>query len=253
MADIRRTRPPASPAQEALWNIISTLILAVWLAVGAGWPWAVGAVVGVFVHEYGHVLAMDGLGLGPAKMRIIPFLGGAATPAIAPETEFKDVLVSLAGPSFGLLAVLPFYAAAGITRNSVWLEAALPVAVINLLNLIPAPPLDGSRALGPVLARIHPQVERGVLVLVGAGAVWWCLQHRNFLIAVFIAISVYGALSRPTVRPFALKLTGLQQGLSLLLYLAVAALCVAALGFTLHLMDVPTAPVALMRRAGIVR
>ena len=253
MADIRRARPPASPAQEALWNLISTLILAAWLALGAGWPWAVGAVAGVFVHEYGHVLAMNGLGLGPAKMRIIPFFGGAATPAVPPETEFKDVLISLAGPSFGLLAVLPFYAAAGITQNPVWLKAAIPVAVINLLNLIPAPPLDGSRALGPVLARIHPQIERGVLVLVGAGAVWWCLQHRNFLIAVFIAISVYGALRRPTVRPFALKLTGAQQGLSLLLYLAVAALCVAALGFTLHLMGVPTDPVALMRRAGIVR
>jgi Zn-dependent protease len=253
MADIRRARPPSSPAQELLWNIISTLILAAWLALGAGWPWAVGAVVGVFVHEYGHVLAMNRLGLGPAKMRIIPFFGGAATPAIPPETEFKDVLVSLAGPCFGLLAVLPFYAAAGITGNAVWLKAAIPVAVINLLNLIPAPPLDGSRALGPVLARIHPQIERGVLVLVGVGAVWWCLQHRNFLIAVFIALSVYGALSRPTVRPFALKLTGVQQGLGLLLYLAVAALCVVVLGYTLHLMDAPTDPVVLLRRAEILQ
>jgi Zn-dependent protease len=253
VADIRRARPPASPAQSALWNLIATLILAAWLALGAGWPWAVGAVAGVFVHEYGHVLAMNGLGLGPAKMRIIPFFGGAATPAVPPETEFKDVLISLAGPSFGLLAVLPFYAAASLTQNPVWLKAAIPVAVINLLNLIPAPPLDGSRALGPVLARIHPQIERGVLVLVGAGAAWWCLQHHNFLIAVFIALSVYSALMRPTVRPFALKLTAAQQGSSLLLYLAVAALCVAVLGFTLHLMDVPTDPVALMRRAGIVR
>jgi Zn-dependent protease len=253
VADIRRARPPASPAQAALWNIISTLILAAWLALGAGWPWAVGAVVGVFVHEYGHVLAMNGLGLGPAKMRIIPFFGGAAIPAVPPETEFKDVLVSLAGPSFGLLAVLPFYAAAGLTQNPIWLKAAIPVAVINLLNLIPAPPLDGSRALGPVLARIHPQIERGVLILVGAGAVWWCLQHRNFLIGVFIALSVYGALRRPTVRPFALKLTAVQQGLSLLLYFAAAALCVAALGYTLHLMGAPTNPADLLRRAGIVR
>lgn len=252
MADTR-ARPPASPAQEVLWNLISTLILAIWLAVGAGWPWAVGAVVGVFVHEYGHVLAMNGLGLGPAKMRIIPFFGGAATPARPAETEYKDVLVSLAGPSFGLLAVLPFYAAAGITQDPVWLEAAIPVAVINLLNLIPAPPLDGSRALGPVLARIHPQIERGVLVLVGVAAVWWCLQHRNFLIGVFIAISVYSALTRPAVRPTAIRLTGVQQGLSLLLYLVVGALCVAVLGYTLHLMGAPTDPIELLRRAGILR
>ena len=56
-----------------------------------------------------------------------------------------------------------------------------------------------------------------------------------------------------TVRPFAIKLTAAQQAFSLLLYLAAAALCVAALGFTLHLMSVPTDPVGLLRRAGIVR
>jgi Zn-dependent protease len=246
-------RPPASAAQEALWMLISTLLLMGWLALFAGWSWALGAVVGVFVHEYGHVLAMNALGSGPAKFRIIPFFGGVATPATAPTTEFKDVLISLAGPSFGLLAILPFFAAAGITQNPAWLGAAFAVVLVNLLNLVPAPPLDGSRALGPALARIHPQVERGVLVLVGVAAIWWAVLSANWIIAFFIAVSVFGALKRPRIRPFALQLSLGEQLASLVLYAAVIALCLAVLGLTLHFAGLPENPIELVRRLGAIR
>jgi Zn-dependent protease len=251
MTALPPTRPKPSPAAELGWMLVSTLILAVWLGWGMGWMWALGAVVGVFVHEYGHVLVMDALGCGPAKIRIIPFLGGAATPARPPTTEFRDVLISLAGPAFGLLAVLPFYAAAGITQDPMWLGAALAVAIINLLNLVPAPPLDGSRALGPVLARIHPQVERGVLILIGAGVVFWAIQHHQLMIGLFVGLSVLGALKRPTVRPMAIKLSGAEPVWSVLLYLAAVAACLGVLGYTLGLMDLPTDPIRLLHRFGI--
>jgi Zn-dependent protease len=208
----------------------------------------VGAVVGVFVHEYGHVLAMNALGCGPATMRIVPFLGGAATPARPPQTEFKDVLISLAGPSFGLLAVLPFYAAAGITQDPRWLGAAMAVAIINLLNLMPAPPLDGSRALGPALARIHPQLERGAVLVVGSIAVLWCVATQNWLIGGFIGLSVYSVLRRKSIRPFALRLTQGQLLLSVLLYLATVALCVWVLGLTLHYRGSALGPLEVLQR-----
>jgi Zn-dependent protease len=253
MTDIRRARPPASPGQQALGMVIATLVSLIFLGVWAGWMWAFGAVVGIFVHEYGHVLAMNALGCGPAKMRIVPFLGGAATPARPPATEFNDVLISLAGPSFGLLAVLPFYALASLTQNPMWLGAAIAVAIINLLNLIPAPPLDGSRALGPALARIHPQLERAVVVVVGGVAILWCGRSGNWLIGAFIAISVLSLLKRASIRPFALRLTTGQLLISVLLYLATVALCVAALGLTLHIRGATTGPLELLQRlAGIV-
>jgi Zn-dependent protease len=231
--------------------LASTALLAGWLAFTSGWTWAVGAVVGVFVHEYGHVLAMNATGCGPGKIRIIPFLGGAATPAIVPPTEFKDVLISLAGPSFGLLAVLPFYAAAGITQDPKWLEAAVAVAVINLLNLVPAPPLDGSRALGPVLSRIHPNVERAVLVLIGVGVVLWAVKTHNWMIGLFVGASILGALKRPTTRPFVLRLDAAQQAWSLILYIATVALGLATLHYTLQLAGLPEDPAGLLRAMGI--
>ena len=73
----------------------------------------------------------------------MPFLGGAASPARAPESEFKDVPISLAGPVFGLVAVAPFFAAWMLTAENRWLSGALMIVAINLLNLVPAPPLDG--------------------------------------------------------------------------------------------------------------
>lgn len=231
-----RTPPRASPANQMIGMVISTVLLFAYMAFMGSWTWALGVVVGVFVHEYGHVLAMNGLGMGPASFRIVPFLGGAATPARPAPTEFKDALVALAGPAFGLLAVLPFIALAGMTQSNVWLNVALPVPIINLLNLIPAPPLDGSRALGPVLAKIHPQFERAVLILVGAIAVLWSLRSQNFLIAAFIGIAVIGTLKRPSIRPWAIKMNHSQQLVTFLLYFAVAGLCVATLAVLFQLM-----------------
>ena len=164
--DTRKAPPPAPPQAEPsrlktwVWGAISTLLLAGWIAWQMGWLWAVAAIVGVFVHEIGHVLVINWAGSGPSRIRIIPFFGGAATMARPPLTDFKGVLIALAGPAFGLLATLPFFALAAWTGDAAWKQGAFVVAAINLLNLAPAPPLDGSKALGPLLARVHPMLER---------------------------------------------------------------------------------------------
>src|SRR5690606_32488549 len=137
------------PAGQGLgWALLSTALLAGFLWWAMGWIFALAGIVGVLVHEYGHVLAMNRLGMGPARIYIVPFLGGAAAPARAAATEWIDVKVSLAGPAFGLLAALPFLGLHLATGEGVWLQGVWFVGVINLLNLAPAPPLDGSRAVG---------------------------------------------------------------------------------------------------------
>ena len=37
---------------------------------------AVAGMIGLFVHEGGHMLVINALGCGPSRLRIIPFLGG---------------------------------------------------------------------------------------------------------------------------------------------------------------------------------
>jgi hypothetical protein len=220
------------PAQSLLMAVVSTGLLAGYIAWQMGWQWALAGVVGVFVHEYGHVLAMNALGCGPARIHIIPFLGGAAVPARPWSTDFKGVLISLAGPVFGLVATLPFLVAADLTHDDRWTGAALFVVIINLVNLAPAPPLDGSKALGPALAKVHPMLERVAMVLVGAAAVLWALHRGSYLFAIFVGLGTFAALRRPTLRVQALPLTGREWAASVALYALAAGACVAMVFYT---------------------
>ncbi|MEI9963804.1 MAG: peptidase M50 [Caulobacteraceae bacterium] len=226
-------RPQGSRASRLAWAAISTALLAAWLGWTMGWVWALGGVVGVFVHEYGHVLAMNALGCGPGRIRIIPFLGGSATPARAPDTEFKGVLIALAGPVFGLIATAPFFVVAALTHQPMWLQGALFISIISLLNLLPAPPLDGSKAFGPALAAVHPWLERGALLAVGGAAVVWAFSRGNYLFAGLVAIAAYSSVRSGPLRPLAVRLTRPQWAASVALYAVSAALCVGMLQLTL--------------------
>jgi Zn-dependent protease len=182
--------PVVDKGQSLPWAVASTLLLLglIWWTTGS-WVVAVAAIFGLFVHEYGHVLAMNRLGMGPAKIYIIPFLGGLARGQRNPRTEWDGVLVSLAGPAFGLLAVIPAVGLWFATGDPAWMLGAFFIAMINLVNLAPAPPLDGSKALGPVLARIDPMVEKAALILIGALVVWWGFSTGRYILAVVLGIA----------------------------------------------------------------
>lgn len=231
--------PRIDKGQSLPWAIGSTLLLGgfIWLMSGS-WVVAMAAIFGLFVHEYGHVLAMNRLGMGPAKIYIIPFLGGLARGQRNPESEWHGVLVSLAGPAFGMLAVLPVVGLWFVTGDPAWMMGAFFIAMINLVNLAPAPPLDGSKALGPVLARIDPMVEKAALIMMGGLAVWWGLSTGRYILAVFLGIAILGSLRRGAWRPGERTLSWGEAGKSLALFLLTAALCGgAALGVLLPLAD----------------
>ena len=228
--DTQAPRQP-SPAAEIGWALGSSALLALMIGYYNGWIWALAGVIGVFVHEYGHVLAINALGVGPGRIRIIPFVGGAATMQRTPESDFKGVLISLAGPSFGLLAAIPFFILARQTGDSRWLGGAFFVGLINLINLAPAPPLDGSKALGPALARIHPLVEKIALVLVGIVAVILAARTGNWIIGAFVGIATLGALRAQTLRAPARPLSAAEWMATVALWLIALALCVGVIAF----------------------
>jgi Zn-dependent protease len=166
--------------------------------------------------------------MGPARIYIIPFLGGLAKGQREPKSEWHGVLVSLAGPAFGLLAMIPFVAVGLAMQSQEWLMGAFFIAMINLLNLLPAPPLDGSKALGPVLTRVHPRLEQVALLVVGGLAVWWGLSTGRLILAVFLGLAVFGHLKRGVWRAAWGRLSWPEAGRSLALYLLTAVVCAAA-------------------------
>ena len=226
MSDQAATSPaPPSPASSLIWGLVSTALLAGWLAYQMGWIWALAGVTGVFVHEWGHVLAINALGYGPGRIHIVPFFGGAATWKTPPASEFHGVLIALAGPLYGLLAMAPFFITYAVTGDRQWLGGAFFIAAINLLNLAPAPPLDGSRVLGPALARIHPWLERGAMLTIGGLALAWAIMHRELFLGVFIALGAFAALRPGRLRPWSAPLTGRQWLATLGAYALALALC----------------------------
>ena len=233
-APARAAEPPLDKGQNPVWAVISTVLLGglIWLVTGS-WVIAVAAIWGLLVHEYGHVLAMNRLGMGPARIYIIPFLGGVARSQRLPQSEWHGVLVSLAGPAFGLLAAIPFFVLFLATGQGVWLLGAAVIAALNLINLAPAPPLDGSKALGPVLARIHPMLEQLAMIAVGGLVVWWGFTTGRWILAAFLAIALVGHLRRGTWRPDGRRLTVREAVFSVGLFgaatIACAGLGVAAL------------------------
>ncbi len=215
--------------QNPAWAVLSTLLMGGFLWWITGSAVVAGAIlIGLFVHEAGHALVMNRLGMGPARIYIIPFLGGLAKARRAPKSEWHGVLVALAGPAFGLLAMIPFVAVGLGLGQPEWLAGAFFIAMLNLVNLVPAPPLDGSKALGPVLTRVHPRLEHVVLLAIGAVVMLWGLTTGRFILAAFLALSVFSHLKRGVWRAAWGTLSWPEAGRSLVLYLLTAALCGAA-------------------------
>jgi Zn-dependent protease len=234
-SDSPLTRGPAqgapAPGASLPGAIISSLLLAVWIGWGMGWAAAAAAVVGVLVHELGHLVLINLLGCGPGRIHFVPFVGGAATMSRPPDTEFKGVLIALAGPLAGLLAAIPFMFIYEQTDEKLWLGAIYFIGMINLINLAPAPPLDGSKALGPALARIHPWLERGALLLVAAAAIAWAIWSRSYIFGVLIGLSALSFLRVRAVRPEAARLTLVQWLASVGLWMIALALCLMVVNY----------------------
>lgn len=220
---------PVEKDQSLVWAILSTTLMGGFLWWITGSAIVAGAVlIGLFVHEAGHALAMNKLGMGPARIYIIPFLGGLAKARRGPKSEWDGVLVSLAGPAFGLLAMIPFVGVWMALGQGEWLMGAFFIAMLNLVNLVPAPPLDGSKALGPVLTRVHPRLEQIVLLVIGVAVIWWGLTTGRFILAAFLALSVFSHLKRGVWRAAWGTLSWSEAGKSLALYLLTLAVCAAA-------------------------
>lgn len=223
-------RPRAAGGTNAIVAIATSALFLLYLAwVSGSWVVALVVLVGLVVHEGGHALAMTKAGCGPVRMIFIPFLGGLAVASRPPRTQFVGALIALAGPAVGITMVVPALTLFYVTGNEGWVIGAFFIAILNILNLFPAPPLDGSHIVGPVLARINPHLERYVAVGLGAVAALWAAASGSYLIAFFIGLSTFSVLRFGVQRGHSTPLEGNESALSLGLYLAVATLCLLAL------------------------
>ncbi|MCP8898697.1 metalloprotease [Gilvimarinus xylanilyticus] len=118
----------------------------------AGWAWlfnlevAICIIAALFIHEFGHVMAMRQCGLKVKGIYLIPFLGGAAVSEQA-KTRWQDYKISMAGPVVGGAGAVAGWLAWLITDNQTLAIFAAVSLLLNIFNLLPIVPLDGGQAI----------------------------------------------------------------------------------------------------------
>jgi Zn-dependent protease len=155
-----------------------------------GWPFAVGLVLSIYVHEMGHVYLLRRYGVKAEAPMFIPGLGAVIRLRQAFTDPRQDALVGLAGPVWGLGAALVALAAGLATGAPIWMAIARLGAWINLFNLIPVWQLDGGRAF-----RALSRSGRWFAVL--AMAVAWSLSEESLLVLLMIG-GVFRTVTDPS-------------------------------------------------------
>lgn len=138
-------------------------------ALAFGWPFAVGFVLLLFVHEMGHVIQLRREGVEASAPIFIPFLGAVIAAKSMGEDAAAEARVGLAGPILGTAGTLIPLAIWLATGSDLWRALAYIGFFINLINLLPVLPLDGGRAM----AVLGPMVWiAGILIAVAAAAIF---------------------------------------------------------------------------------
>jgi Zn-dependent protease len=152
-----------------------------------GWKFALGLVLSIYVHEMGHVAALQRYGLRASFPMFIPGLGALIRLRQRPADAREDARIGLAGPLWGLGAAVAAGAVALAGGGPFWAAIARTGAWINLFNLLPVWQLDGGRAWNALsrpqriaatagLAIAWAFTREGLLVLLGLGALLRCAQ-----------------------------------------------------------------------------
>lgn len=138
-------------------------------ALAFGWPFAVGCVLLIFVHEMGHVIQLRREGVEASAPVFIPFVGAVIAVKSLGEDAAAEARVGLAGPILGTAGTLIPLAVWLATGSDLWRALAYVGFFINLINLLPVLPLDGGRAM----AVLGPKIWiAGILVAVAAAVIF---------------------------------------------------------------------------------
>jgi Zn-dependent protease len=154
---------------KAVTTLATMFISIVAYGLAFGWPFAVGFVLLLFVHEMGHVIQLRREGVEASAPVFIPFLGAVISAKSLGKDAAAEARVGLAGPVLGTAATLIPLAIWLATGSDLWRALAYIGFFINLINLLPVLPLDGGRAM----AVLGPYVWiAGILIAVAATIVF---------------------------------------------------------------------------------
>lgn len=125
-----------------------------------GWLWgmttALMLLVVILIHELGHYFAMRAFGYHQVHMVMLPLVGGVTIGRERQYNAHHRAWMAMMGPLPGILLgwalLVLFLAIPEFIDRSPWLLSFIGILLlVNYINLLPIPPLDGGLVLQAVL------------------------------------------------------------------------------------------------------
>ena len=158
-----------------------------------GWPYAIAIVLLLFIHEMGHWIWMKALGLNPKAPVFIPGIGAYVAMTKLPPDQTTHAWVALAGPLIGGIGSAALYTAGVYNRNGWCMAAGSTGFFLNLLQLVPAKPLDGGFIIQAVSRWL---LIPGTMILVALAFVF-----HSILLLIIAGISVLALVRQFVHKP----------------------------------------------------
>ncbi|MDX1933147.1 MAG: site-2 protease family protein [Capsulimonadales bacterium] len=175
--------------QKIATTLISMFVF-IWAdALLFGWKFGAGIAISIFIHEMGHVYVNWRYKLPQSAPVFIPFLGAAIFLKNFPDNPQIQSESGAGGPIAGFLAAIGCYLIYLGTKDPFWLALAHTGFAINLFNLIPFPPLDGSH----IQTVFSPGLRNLVLILM----LLWVIKIPAGILWVILIGSVLVRFSQP--------------------------------------------------------
>jgi len=159
-----------------------------------GWKFAVGLVLSIYIHEMGHVQALQRYGIKATAPMFIPGFGAVIRLKQYPANARGRRAGRAGRPALGLGAALAAYIVYRATGIGVWGAIAHFGAWVNLFNLVPVWQLDGARGF-----RALTRQQRWIAVAVIAGI--WLVTSEGLLVLLGIAAAATAGFAHAADEP----------------------------------------------------
>ncbi len=153
-----------------------------------GFPFALGFVLLIFVHELGHVLMLRAEGIPASAPVFIPFVGAFVAMRGHPRDGWSTAKVAIAGPVLGSIGAWVTLGAGIVLHHPMLVALGRTGLFLNLFNLIPVRPLDGG-----LLMSALPRAFSIAGFAVGVAA-WLAL--RSTLLLIVLVVGLIGLVQR---------------------------------------------------------
>ncbi|MFN2449487.1 MAG: site-2 protease family protein [Candidatus Baltobacteraceae bacterium] len=171
-------------ALKVFW-FAGSFLASVWFyALFWGLKFALGFVLLIGIHEFGHWFVMKFYGVPASLPFFIPGMGALVNMRGTPPSAYHESLIAFAGPATGAFASSLCAWIGFSAHDPFWIALAYTGLFLNLFNLAPVMPLDGGRIVGS----ISPRIWIAGLVLFVAAMIAFHLW--NPLIIVLIVLSL---------------------------------------------------------------